>query len=293
MSVATTPNFDLSPESSDWFDDGNARYMVLLGDCIEMMRTLPAESITAVVCDPDYGIPSNTNTKRGEGQWQGWEVPFSDNFQGYSAKWATEALRVLRPGGWLLAFGGSRTLFRIAAGIGDAGFEIKDTLIWHHNQGQLLGTNLRTEDDEGNCLWSTRLRPTFDPVVMARKPTPLTLLETFEKYGTGLLNIAGCRRTDLGDSKWPNNIQPFSKPARSEIPPGIKHMATKPLALMRWMVRLVCPPGGIVLDPFAGSGTTLEAALLEGCNVVAIERDPSWIEAIIWRADRARNLLSP
>lgn len=79
----------------------------------------------------------------------------------------------------------------------------------------------------------------------------------------------------------------LSEGNKSEIPPGVKHMATKPLALMRWMVRLVCPPGGVVLDPFAGSGTTLEATLLEGCHGIAIERAEEWIESIQFRADRA------
>lgn len=280
-----------------------AQFLVMLGDCIEEMQRLPPNSVNAVITDPDYGIPSNTGAAgkaEGQGQWQGWEVPFDRSFQDYSAKWAHEALRVVKPGGHLLAFGGARTLFRIAAGIDDAGWETKDTIVWHHNQGQLLGTALRTTDAAGS-MWSTRLRPTFDPITVARKPLPkrMTLVEAFETYGTGLMNIDGCRldgkgeMPDYGDGngKWPNNIVRFIKPNKDEIPPGVKHMATKPLKLMRWLVRLVCPKGGTVLDPFAGSGTTLEAAILEGCNGIAIERQEDWIESIYWRAERGRKEL--
>lgn len=69
---------------------------------------------------------------------------------------------------------------------------------------------------------------------------------------------------------------------------GVAHPTVKPLALMRWLVRLVTPPGGLVLDPFAGSGTTVEAGMLEGFRVVGIERGAEYLPLILARIDRAR-----
>ena len=67
---------------------------------------------------------------------------------------------------------------------------------------------------------------------------------------------------------------------------GIAHPTVKPLTLMRWLCRLVTPPGGVVLEPFAGSGTTVEAALMEGFRVVAIEREPDYLPLIAARLER-------
>lgn len=67
---------------------------------------------------------------------------------------------------------------------------------------------------------------------------------------------------------------------------GVQHPTVKPLAIMRWLIRLVTPPGGTVLDPFAGSGTTIEAALIEGFNPVGIEMETDYLPLIQHRIDR-------
>ena len=68
---------------------------------------------------------------------------------------------------------------------------------------------------------------------------------------------------------------------------GVQHPTVKPLAIMRWLIRLVTPPGGTVLDPFAGSGTTIEAALIEGFEPIGIEMEPDYLPLIQHRIDRA------
>lgn len=101
--------------------------MLLIGDCVEQMRTLDAESVDAVITDPPYGL-----TFMGK-DWDNYGTPLG--FQQWTAQWAAEAYRVLKPGGHLLAFGGTRTYHRLAAGVEDAGFEIRDCLLWLYGSG--------------------------------------------------------------------------------------------------------------------------------------------------------------
>lgn len=239
------------------------------------------------------------------------------------------------------------------------GFEIRDGLAWVNGQGFPKGKG--------------QLKPAFEPVTLARKPLEGTVAANVLKWGTGALNIDGCRiptdedrsrppRTPNGiygngngtnatasdsnpNGRWPANVVLdedqaaaldeqsgtskssarigrrtgrngasgrgmqaqesvtmghddeggasrffYCAKANSKERPevdGVKHPTVKPLALMRWLVRLVTPEGGTVLDPFAGSGTTIEAALLEGVDAIGIERDPSYLPLIQHRIERA------
>ena len=100
---------------------------------------------------------------------------------------------------------------------------------------------------------------------------------------------SGHQRTGYGDSGGASRFFYVAKAPKSERPvvDGTAHPTVKPLALMRWLVRMVTPPGGVVLDPFAGSGTTLEAAMLEGFNVTGIEREADYLPLIQARIERA------
>lgn len=352
------------------------------GDCLELMRAMPAESVDACVTDPPYHLTSIVDRfgKAGSaapregvyrraaagfmGQsWDGGDVAFR------AETWA-EVLRVLKPGGHVVAFGGPRTYHRLACAIEDAGFVIADSLAWLHGQGFPKSHNLSGEW-EG---WGSALKPAFEPAVLARKPRGGTIAFTMAEHGTGALNIDGCRigsearpvmmrtqtitaaksmsgvstgATPSGEmtstGRWPANVihdgsdevlaafpdsagarAPVTKrgadkvrstynafkgnvdeegstfqgdagsaarffycakPSRAERGTGNTHPTVKPVALMRYLIRLVTPPGGLVLDPFAGSGTTGVAAQQEGMSAILCELNPAY-------ADMARDRIA-
>ena len=169
-----------------------------------------------------------------------------------------------------------------------------------------------TEEAMRFAGYGTGLRPGFEPILIARKPPDGTLVANVLAYGVGGLNVEAAR---FGDRRWPVNVamddgQAASldvatgslpggvsgrfpvfrydgKASQSERPRafGVAHATVKPLSLMRWLVRLLTPAGGVVLEPFAGSGTTIQAALLEGFRVVAVEKDPDYLPLIASRLD--------
>ena len=299
-------------------------------------------------------------------------------FGAWCEQWVAECLRVLKPGGYLLAFGGTRTWHRLAVAVEDAGFEIRDNLAWLYGSGFPKSLNLVDESGERTGQ-GTALKPAFEPIVMARKPLTGTVAANVIEHGTGALNIDACRvgedtvtthsrgestafpkrpgettveesgrtaRQDLVSAsprtgRWPANVvldesqaealdeqsgtltsgsrkagthglmgymgadaAPMpevvgdtggasrffyvAKAPKSERPvvDGVAHPTVKPVSLMSWLVRLVTPPGGTVLEPFAGSGTTVEAAMREGFNVVAVEREADYLPLILARIDR-------
>lgn len=172
-----------------------------------------------------------------------------------------------------------------------------------------------TEDAVRWSGWGTALRPAFEPVLIARKPPAGSVVANVLEHGVGGINVDGGR---FGEGRWPTNValdraqadaldaltgtwraeDPVSrrfpifrfeaKPDRDERPRafGVSHATVKPLGLMRWLVTLLTPPGGLVVEPFAGSGTTVEAAVQAGFQVVAIERDASYLPLIESRLDR-------
>ena len=169
-----------------------------VGDALELLAELPAESVDAVVTDPPYGIGF-----RGE-QWDkpttaGWQHT-SEGFERWTTSWATECLRVLKPGGFLLAFGSPRTMHRLTAGVEDAGFEIRDQLTW------LFGTGVpkdRLMDGRASTL-----KPGYEPILLARKPLKGDTSANERRYGTARLGIDAGRlpAEGVGHGRWPCNV---------------------------------------------------------------------------------------
>ncbi len=149
-------------------------YQLIGGRCEHALKNLPDNSVDAIVTDPPYGIGFMSN------KWD-YAVPTVEQW--------TECLRVLKPGGHLLAFGGSRTYHRLVVNIEDAGFEIRDQIMWIYGSGFPKSKNLDGEH-KGK---GTALKPAHEPIVMARKPFSATILENVNEYGTGILNIDPCR----------------------------------------------------------------------------------------------------
>jgi len=184
------------------------------GDCREVMATLDAESVDAIVSDPPYGLSF---------MGKGWDhgVP--------GVEFWAEALRVAKPGAHLLAFGGTRTYHRLACAIEDAGWEIRDCVMWVYGSGfpkshdvskaidkaagaerEVIGPPTPGGQGNGNAYgaitrppatapatawqgWGTALKPAWEPIIVARKPLVGTVAENVLTHGTGAINVDGCR----------------------------------------------------------------------------------------------------
>jgi DNA modification methylase len=408
-------------------------YKILRGDCIAIMRAMPDNSTDSIVTDPPYELGF---------MGRAWDA----SGIAYSVEMWREALRVLKPGGHLLAFSGSRTYHRMTCAIEDAGFEVRDQIMWVYGsgfpksldvskamdkvrddraEGKALGAWLKAQREArgikqkdvaalwpsvtggitgcvanwetiGNVPkwdqwlalksfigfgdemdaevwrlngrkgtpgeawndrevvgqqkgldtritrpgiplqersskvydltapaseaarqwegWGTALKPAHEPICVARKPLIGTVAANVLAHGTGAINIDGCRVGDelisahgggknaegrkygngqgipaiaAGSNphigRWPANFIHDGLPeewarffycpkaSKADRGEGNTHPTVKPLALMQYLCRLVTPPGGHVLDPFAGSGSTLVAGLREGFTVTGIE----------------------
>jgi DNA modification methylase len=450
-------------------------FNIIHGDCREVMASLDAESIDAIVCDPPYGLSFmgkgwdsfkqgdiamrrnpemdavNTGASRQGGRqracadYQKRQAKDMLAFQEAMHAVFAEALRVAKPGAHLLAFGGTRTYHRLACAIEDAGWEIRDCVMWVYGSGfpkshdvskaidkaagvereRVPGSasggmnhvnklnaaqGYRPNDyaENGNSFisaqavtdaarqwsgWGTALKPAWEPIIVARKPLVGTVAENVLRHGTGGINVDGCRvgTETVRINTWDNGAKPFgdgagnpytgrdssgrwpanlihdgseevvglfpqssgmggktsgntalgqasgwnehvnrpspidrrndsgsaarffycakaSKADRDEGCGGLDpksrlddvgnkwttvdyrdghhrstmarnhHPTVKPTALMRYLCRLVTPPGGTVLDPFCGSGSTGKGAVLEGFNFIGIEREAEYVE---------------
>jgi DNA modification methylase len=350
-------------------------------DCREVLASMPDNSVDSVVTDPPYELGF---------MGKGWDATgIANNVE----LWA-DVLRVLKPGGHLLAFSGSRTYHRMTCAIEDAGFDIRDQIMWIYGSGFPKSHNLEG-DHEG---WGTALKPAHEPICVARKPLTGTVASNVKEFGTGAINIDACRIEsepmppntgkgalprrneteirvatepsqphDLG--RWPANVIhdgsdevldnfPDAQGQQGQVsgneptangfsgvvsfggminrvpslPPRIEldksaarffycaktskedrnegcnkiaakqyshdgrgtpienayqrnssnssnsHPTVKPTDLMRYLVRLVTPPQGTVLDVFMGSGSTGKAAWLEGFKFIGIEKEPEYFE---------------
>jgi len=399
------------------------------GDCVEIMRSLPANSVDSIVTDPPYELGFMGKS------WDSTGIA-------YSVKMWDEALRVLKPGGHLLAFSGSRTYHRMACAIEDAGFEIRDQIMWVYGSGFPKSMDVSKAIDKQSNVhveviatgksgktaiwneqggmgnfnitapttdkakqwagWGTALKPAHEPIVLARKPLIGTVATNVIIHGTGALNIDGSRvgteilvnqpggipnganhfvnsSKELNrdrpaitvQGRWPANfihdgsdevveLFPETKPSkanprnnsdfksvskgketahttlghndnggsaarffycakaskkdrnegldgfaekrpdeRSETGMGTftekgvakqsnHHPTVKPIDLMRYLVKLVTPPNGTVLDPFMGSGSTGKAAVLEHFSFIGIDQSADYLEIATARIKHAQ-----
>ena len=360
---------------------------------LETMKRMQDNSIDAIVTDPPYGLSFMGK------KWD-YDVPSIEIWQ--------ECLRVLKPGGHLLAFAGTRTQHRMAVRIEDAGFEIRDMIMWVYGQGFSKSHNISKAIDKAagaerevvarnpnervnNNLektvfnqraecpitapatpeaqqwdgWGTALKPAVEPITVARKPLQGTVAENVLMWGTGGINIDGCRvgaeelknqqkdfspvhgnqfgngsylpnkneyktvkgrfpanlihdgseevvgmfpntasgtgsirkkakglfglggdgehNIEYGDSGSAARFFYQAKADKGERGEGNTHPTVKPIDLMRYLCRLVTPPGGVVYDPFTGSGTTLIAAHEEGFNWIGSEMTKEYWDIAVQR----------
>ena len=159
---------------------------LLVGNCLDKLKELADDSIDSIVTDPPYELGFMGKS------WDSTGIAFNVDI------WQ-ECIRVLKPGGHLLAFSGSRTYHRMAVAIEDAGFEIRDQIMWLYGSGfpKSLDISKAIEKSIGISKqwqgWGTALKPAHEPIVVARKPLIGTVAETVLKYGTGGINIDASR----------------------------------------------------------------------------------------------------
>jgi DNA modification methylase len=312
------------------YEDATETWGLVEGDSLTLLKTLPAASVDCVVCDPPYAISFT------DAAWDGRTIQAHAKhlspaaaFSAWTEAWAAECRRVLKPGGYLLAFGAPRTFHRLTVGIEDAGLAIRDVLMWLNIQG--FPKSRRLPGGRG-----TALKPAYEPILCARAPLAGTTAANLNAWGTGTLNITaagigeppywptnvilshadGCMPTCCSrlcpvrglDRQRPGATRHFfcAKATREEREAGCAalpkqqaelfsgkrrparlrrntHPTVKPISLMRWLVRLACPPQGIVLDPFAGSCTTGVAAVLEGRQFLGLEREAAYVDIALAR----------
>lgn len=406
-------------------------YELHLGDCLASLKAMPDNSVDSIVTDPPYELGF---------MGKGWDKSGIAN----NVELWREALRVLKPGGHLLAFSGSRTYHRMTCAIEDAGFEVRDQIMWLYGsgfpksldvskaidkaagserevikQGQRSAARPVVEDQSGGKAyrlagdasitapateaalqwqgWGTALKPAHEPICVARKPLVGTVAANVLQHGTGAINIDECRvptrgeqpkgsgareswramegRTDLQPhdenvtpeaGRWPANLihdgsaevvalfpanaktgkgggagMGFhggdgeasiergygdsgsaarffycAKASRKDRNEGLAsgrtpavgtgatmreredadwsarngnhHPTVKPTELMAYLVRLVTPTGGVVLDPFMGSGSTGKAAMREGFRFIGCELSPEYLEIARARIEHER-----
>ncbi|MER1077206.1 DNA methyltransferase [Pseudomonas aeruginosa] len=211
-------------------------YTLHLGDCLLVLKTFPDNSFDSVVTDPPYGL--TTNKKGGTGVASvNLDSPYGRSRIGtgngaggfMGMKWDsdvppvevwTECLRVLKPGGYLLAFAGTRTQHRMALRIEDAGFEIRDMIAWVYGSGFPKSKNL-DGDRQG---WGTALKPALEPITVARKPLVGTVAANVLAHGTGALNIDGCR---IPSEPMPPNTAAAEEAAKGSAQLDIFHDANE------------------------------------------------------------------
>ena len=348
---------------------------VTQGNNIDILKEYPDNHFDSIVTDPPYGIEFLTK------EW--------DKSTGAVETWA-ECFRVLKPGGYLLAFSAARTYHNLATNIEGVGFEIRDQLMWLYASGfpkaqdmgkaidKRMGKHHKTNTYEQDspitetkfmksraCIvcgsrskdpngigfycghsqevelehaeakqwkgWKTALKPAHEPIVMARKPFKGSTIDNVLNHGVGALNIDATRihtnetlqhsRTGMNNSgaigyknigeytapdndnkgdmwkqheqgRFPSNVigevegyQKFfycPKVNHAERHIGFEtvgnnHPTVKPVALMKYLVKLVTPQGGKILDPFCGSGSTGMAAVELDYNFTGCELDPAYV----------------
>lgn len=205
---------------------------LMLGDCLERMKELDDNSVHSIVTDPPYGLSF---------MGKHWDkgVP--------SAEIWAEALRVLKPGGHLLAFAGTRTQHRMAVNIEDAGFEIRDMIAWVYGSGFSKSHNLKDKW----LGWGTALKPALETVTVARKPFKGTVAANVQEHGTGAINIDGCR---VGTDE--NLERVFGGAENSVGNWGMKRGHTTPQPSGRWPANFIHDGSDEVVGLFPVTGAS-------------------------------------
>ena len=292
---------------------------VLVGDCREVMKTLPENYISACITDPPYNYEfighkwddseiqrriekvndkgSKTLVKNipyGSGLAGGvrnekWYQRNRNNTLDYEKccfDWGEQLFRICKPGATVLVFNSTRTVAHVQVALENAGFYARDMLVYKRSSGIPKGVNIKQqfekkgyENPEKWDGWHSCLRNEWEAICVLQKPLVNNYLETLQEYGTGLFYTK-----DRCGGFQSNILEGIQREKTEEFN---VHCTVKPIALMRKLVEIFVPrlENSILIDPFAGSGTTLLAAQEFGIRYVGIEIVPDYIEIINKRLD--------
>lgn len=291
---------------------------VSYGECVEMMKKIPANSIDMVCTDPPYfldGLGDDWNKEsldnKGSSAVVGnlpkgmkFDRNQSKKFNEFYAKVSSEVYRILKPGGAFISFSSPRLYHSMAMAIEDAGFEIRDMLGWIYTQSQvkafsqdhiiekdksLTAEQKKTLKETCNNWKTPQLKPAIEPMCLAVKPIEGRYIDNFQKYGTGLMNTS--EETKTGEGFFPSNIITtdkvdesmdrvflVSKPNKTEKGDYNTHLSVKPVSLISHLVKLFTKEDAIVLDPFMGSGTTAVACVQSKRRYVGFDINKEYIK---------------
>ena len=269
-----------------------------IGDAKDCLPTFEPESIHLIVTDPPYfldGLDSAWNKGKNQKTTNGQVVSLPSgmkfdpkqgrNLQAFIETIGVSALPLLKPGAFALFFSQPRLAPRMAVGLEDAGFEIRDMYAWHYTKrAQFKAFSMNHFIDkmpvstmerreikaEMKNRKTAQLRPQFESIILAQKPKQGTHIENWLVHETGLIDT-----TQTLDGRVPSTVMTVEKPTKSE---NNKHLTVKPLHLVEYLIRLFSKPGHIVLDPFLGSGTTAIAALRTDRSCIGIEINPDYMK---------------
>ena len=293
---------------------------VLQGDCREVLKQLSADTISACITDPPYnyefighkwdsdeierrldrvknGSTLVKNIPYGSGLAGGvrnerWYQRVRENILQYEEwcyEWGKEVFRVCKPGAIVAAFNSTRTMAHVQVALERAGFYARDCLVYRRSSGIPKGLNVYSKlkekgfsDSEQWIGWHSCFRNEWEAIVLVQKPLVNNYIETLIEHGVGLFH------TTNGNGSFQSNI--LENIPRDKTEDYNVHCTVKPLALMEILISLLVPPTDdhIVLDPFAGSGTTLVAAKNLGRSYIGIEIVPEYIDIIHQRLDEIR-----
>ena len=278
-------------------------------DCRIGMAALADDSVSLVLTDPPYftdGMGNEWNHQRlrsrvrqgvvgGLPAGMKFTTGQSRSLYSFLLPVAEQWLRVIKPGGFVLCFAQPRLYHRAAAAIEDAGFEIRDALAWRY-EGQAKAftqdhfvkrRNLPAAEQkriikELGGRKTPQLKPQMELIVLAQAPRNGTFVDNWLQHRAGLI------QTDnplIEPERFPGTVIPVPKPRER-----YGHMTAKPVALLRHIIRIFCAEGGdaLVLDPFAGSGSTGVAARTEGRGFIGFELDTAMAELADARIEETR-----
>jgi site-specific DNA-methyltransferase (adenine-specific) len=300
----------------------NFKNQLLLGDCREIMQQLPENYISSCITDPPYNYEfighkwnhqeierrknriqdSKTLVKNipyGSGLAGGvrnkrWYQRNRNNileYENWCLEWAIELYRICKPGASVLVFNSTRTIAHVQVALEEAGFYARDILVYRRSSGIPKGMNLQKKleqkGDENAQKWEgwhSCLRNEWEAICVVQKPLVNNYTETLLEYGTGLFY------TQQEDGGFQSNILENIK--RDQNFDDKVHCTVKPLELMKKLVQIFVPKiqDSIIIDPFAGSGTTLVAAKQAGLDYIGIEIEPNYIEIINQRLESINDL---